>query len=71
MNYIPVLDRFVIPAYDSVKTHVQYSPSDIDVMETAEINFKSLDIGNWYYFMQGTGVPPTIMDAHTMSCAMG
>lgn len=42
-------------------------PSDLDVVESSEINFESESIGAWRYLAFGQGIPPTIFEEQKIS----
>ena len=58
-NFDVLPENIVIPAYDSVKVIIRYTPSDLDVNETGEITLESEGIGKWQFLVYGFGLAPT------------
>lgn len=64
-------DKIILPPYETVKVQIQYSPTNLDVVETASIVFENNQIGKWEFNMEGQGKVPTIMEPQPISTAVG
>ena len=55
-------DKVLLPAYESLKIQIQYSPTNLDVVESGNIVFSHPLVGKWEYNVEGKGLVPTIME---------
>ena len=70
-NFEVVPDKIVLQAYETQKVLIQYSPSNLDVVESGTIIFDNPHIGKWEYNVAGKGLLPTIMEPQPISTAVG
>jgi hypothetical protein len=61
-NFELDVQEIVIPKYTSIEVVIRYLPSELDVVETAEIVFETEEIRNWTYLAFGQGIPPNPFD---------
>ena len=64
-------DKVILPAYESLKVTIKYSPTNLDVIESGNIIFENPEVGKWEYNMEGKGLVPTIMEPSPISTAVG
>jgi len=64
-------DKLILPPYESVKVHIQYSPTSLDVVESGQIVFENPFVGKWEYNVEGKGLVPTIMEPQPISTSVG
>ena len=55
-------DKVVLLPYETQKVCIQYSPSNLDVVETGNIVFENPQVGKWEFNVEGKGLLPTIME---------
>ena len=55
-------DKVILPAYETLKLVIKYSPTNLDVVESGNIIFENPEIGKWEYNVEGKGLVPTIME---------
>lgn len=55
-------DKVILPAYETLKVQIKYSPTNLDVIESGNIIFENPEVGKWEYNMEGKGLVPTIME---------
>lgn len=60
-----------MPAYESLKVKIQYSPTNLDVVESGTIVFENPTVGKWEYNVEGKGMLPTVMEPQPISTAVG
>lgn len=70
-NFEIVPDKPVLQPYETLRVSIQYSPSNLDVVETGNIVFENPHIGKWEYNVAGKGLLPTIMEPQPISTAVG
>ena len=61
-NFEIVPDKIVLPGYESLKVKIQYSPTNLDAVESGEITFENPIVGKWQYSVEGKGLLPTLME---------
>ena len=61
-NYEVIPDKILLPPYETQKVCIQYSPSNLDIVETGNIIFENPAVGKWEYNVEGKGLLPTIME---------
>lgn len=64
-------DKVILPAYETLKVQIKYSPTNLDVIESGNIIFENPEVGKWEYNMEGKGLVPTIMEPSPISTAVG
>ena len=55
-------DKIILPPYEGVRVQINYSPTNLDVVEDGNIIFENPAVGKWEYNVQGKGLVPTIME---------
>jgi hypothetical protein len=70
-NFEIIPDKPNLQPYENQKVTIQYSPSNLDVVETGNIIFDNPHIGKWEYNVAGKGLLPTIMEPQPISTAVG
>ena len=55
-------ERIYIPGGIRKEILVRYIPSSLDTIEECHLKFQTKRIGNWEFYLKGTGVPPTQME---------
>ena len=70
-NFEIVPDKIILPAYESLKVKIQYSPTNLDVVESGSIIFENPVVGKWQYNLEGKGLLPTVMEPQPISTAVG
>lgn len=70
-NFEIVPDKILLPAYESLKVRIQYSPTNLDVVESGTIVFENPTVGKWEYSVEGKGMLPTVMEPQPISTAVG
>ena len=70
-NFEVIPDKPALQPYETQKVCIQYSPSNLDVVETGAIIFDNPHIGKWEYNVAGKGLLPTIMEPQPISTAVG
>jgi hypothetical protein len=70
-NFEIIPDKPALQPYETQKVCIQYSPSNLDVVETGSIVFDNPQIGKWEYNVAGKGLLPTIMEPQPISTAVG
>jgi hypothetical protein len=58
LNFDVSPESIYIPANSNIYAMVTYTPSQLDIPESAEIVFESDDIGKWQFLVHGEGQPP-------------
>jgi len=61
-NFEIVPDKIILAPYETLKVSIQYSPSNLDIVETGNIIFENMHIGKWEFNVAGKGLLPTIME---------
>ena len=61
-NFEVMPDKIVLTPYENLKVCIQYSPSNLDIVETGNIIFDNAQIGKWEFNVAGKGLLPTIME---------
>lgn len=64
-------EKIIIGPYESSQVTIQYSPSNLDVIENGNIIFENEEVGKWEYYCEGTGLLPTMMDPLPISTSVG
>eukprot|EP00927_Polykrikos_kofoidii_P033789 TRINITY_DN28631_c0_g1_i1.p1 TRINITY_DN28631_c0_g1~~TRINITY_DN28631_c0_g1_i1.p1 ORF type:complete len:1661 (+),score=302.97 TRINITY_DN28631_c0_g1_i1:478-4983(+) len=54
-----VQQRVVLPALESTTITIEYSPSNLGIVEEAQIIFEHPTVGQWAYRVQGVGLAPS------------
>ena len=67
LNFDVTPETIYIPANSSIYATLTYTPSQLDILEAAEIVFESDDIGKWMFQVYGEGQPP--QDFETLTVA--
>ena len=70
-NYEIIPEKLILPPYENQKVCIQYSPSNLDVVEPGSIIFENPSVGKWEYVVEGKGMLPTIMEPQPISTAVG
>jgi len=70
-NFEITPDKVILPPYESIKLHIAYSPTSLDVVESGNIIFENPTVGKWEYNLEGKGLVPTIMEPQPISTAVG
>jgi hypothetical protein len=70
-NFEIVPDKILLPAYESLKVRIQYSPTNLDAVESGTIVFENPTVGKWEYSVEGKGLLPTVMEPQPISTAVG
>lgn len=70
-NFEVVPDKILLPAYEALKVRIQYSPTNLDVVESGNIVFENPTVGKWEYNVEGKGMLPTVMEPQPISTAVG
>lgn len=70
-NFEVIPDKVILPAFEAAKIQIQYSPSNLDVVESGSIVFDNPQVGKWEYSIEGKGLVPTIMEPQPISTAVG
>lgn len=70
-NFEIVPDKILLPAYESLKVRIQYSPTNLDAVESGTIIFENPTVGKWEYGVEGKGLLPTVMEPQPISTAVG
>jgi len=70
-NFEVVPDKIMLPAYESLKVKIQYSPTNLDAVESGTIVFENPVVGKWQYNVEGKGLLPTVMEPQPISTAVG
>jgi len=70
-NFEIIPDKIMIPPYESSKVCIQYSPSNLDIIENGTITFENEDVGKWEYYCEGKGLLPTLMEPQPISTSVG
>jgi len=61
-NFEIVPDKILLPAFESLQVMIQYSPTNLDMVESGNIVFENALVGKWEYNVQGKGLLPTVME---------
>jgi hypothetical protein len=69
-NFEIIPDRILLPAYESLAVKIQYSPTNLDVVESGNIVFENATVGKWEYNVEGKGMLPTLMEPHPISTSV-
>lgn len=70
-NFEVIPDKIILPPYESIKVKIQYSPTNLDVVESGNVIFDNPTIGKWEFNVEGKGLVPTIMEPQPISTAVG
>lgn len=70
-NFEIVPDKILLPAFESLRVEIQYSPTNLDVVESGNIVFENPTVGKWEYNVEGKGMLPTIMEPQPISTSVG
>lgn len=70
-NFEIVPDKIVLPAYESLNVKIQYSPTNLDAVESGNIVFEHAAVGKWEYNVEGKGMLPTLMEPQPISTSVG
>ena len=70
-NFEVIPEKIIIGPYESAQVTIQYSPSNLDVIENGNIIFENEEVGKWEYYCEGTGLLPTMMDPLPISTSVG
>ena len=70
-NFEVVPDKILLPAYEALKVKLQYSPTNLDAVESGNIVFENPTVGKWEYNVEGKGMLPTVMEPQPISTAVG
>jgi hypothetical protein len=70
-NFEIVPDKIILPGYESLKVKIQYSPTNLDAVESGNIIFENPIVGKWQYNVEGKGLLPTLMEPQPISTAVG
>lgn len=70
-NFEVIPDKILLPAYESLKVKLQYSPTNLDAVESGNIVFENPTVGRWEYNIEGKGMLPTVMEPQPISTAVG
>lgn len=61
-NFEVIPDKVMLPPYEKVKVQIQYSPTNLDVVESGSLAFENPQVGKWEFNIEGKGLVPTIME---------
>jgi len=70
-NFDIIPDKLILPPFESIQVRIQYSPTNLDVIESGNIVFENQMIGKWCYYIEGKGLLPTVMEPSPISTAVG
>lgn len=70
-NFDVIPDKLILPPFETIQVRIQYSPTNLDVMESGNIVFENSQIGKWRYYVEGKGLVPTLMEPQPISTAVG
>jgi len=70
-NFDVIPDKLILPPFETIQVRIQYSPTNLDVMESGNIVFENALIGKWRYYVEGKGLVPTLMEPQPISTAVG
>jgi len=70
-NFEIIPEKIVLPPYEMQKICIQYSPSNLDLVEAGNIIFENPSVGKWEFNIEGKGLIPTIMEPQPISTAVG
>jgi len=70
-NFEVIPEKVIIPPYESAKVCIQYSPSNLDIIENGSVIFENEDVGKWEYYCEGKGLLPTLMEPQPISTSVG
>lgn len=70
-NFEIVPDKILLPAFESLQVMIQYSPTNLDMVESGNIVFENALVGKWEYNVQGKGLLPTVMEPQPISTSVG
>jgi hypothetical protein len=69
-NFDIIPDKIVLPPFENVQVRIQYSPTNLDVIESGNIIFENPQIGKWRFYVEGKGLVPTMMEPQPISTAV-
>jgi hypothetical protein len=69
-NFEVIPDKIILQPYETQKITIQYSPSNLDIVENGTIVFDNPHIGKWEFNVSGKGLLPTIMEPQPISTAV-
>ena len=58
----PLQEKIYIPGGIKKEILVRYTPSTLGVLEECHLKFETKKIGNWEFYLRGSGIPPTQME---------
>jgi len=70
-NFEIIPDKIILQPYETQKVTIQYSPTNLDIVESGSILFDNPHIGKWEYNVAGKGLLPTMMEPQPISTAVG
>ena len=70
-NFEIIPEKIVIPPFESIRVCIQYSPSNLDIIESSTIVFENEEVGKWEYYCEGKGLLPTLMEPQPISTSVG
>ena len=70
-NFEVVPEKITLNPYETQRVAIQYSPSNLDIVETGNIVMENPHIGKWEFNVAGKGMLPTIMEPQPISTAVG
>lgn len=70
-NFEVIPDKVILPPYESIRVCLQYSPSNLDVVESGLVVFENPAVGKWEFQLEGKGKVPTVMEPQPISTSVG
>jgi hypothetical protein len=70
-NFEVIPDKVILPPYDTIRVCIQYSPSNLDIVEPGLIVFENTAVGKWEFSLEGKGKVPTVMEPQPISTSVG
>ena len=61
-NFEIIPEKIILPPYENQKICLQYSPSNLDIVEVGQVVFENPAVGKWEFNLEGKGLIPTVME---------
>jgi len=69
-NFDVIPERIILNPYQALDVCIEYTPSNLDLNESATIYFYNKMIGKWEFYVEGRGLVPTVMDQQLVSTSV-
>ena len=69
-NYEIIPEKIVIPPFESIRVCIQYSPSNLDIIENSTIVLDNENVGKWKYYCKCIRLLPTLMEPQPISTSV-